>query len=66
MYALWSSIGRDKDPFIVVPAIPIERGDVFKKWTTSKIRKDILNAESKQLLEVKSNVLISRAGSVYF
>ena len=50
MYALWSSIGMDKDPFIVVPAIP--SGDQFKHWTNTKIRKEILNAESKQLLEV--------------
>ena len=50
MYALWSSIGRDKDPFIVVPSIP--PADSYKSWTPTRIRREILNAESKQLQEV--------------
>ena len=50
MYALWSSIGTDRDPFIVVPALPM--GQEFRHWTNTKIRREILNAETKQLTEV--------------
>ena len=60
MYALWSSIGRDRDPFIVVPAIPRKKEHNGKDWTDAKIRREILNAETKQLSEVGSDVYLGR------
>ena len=47
MYALWVSLERSVDPFLLVPAIPIL--EEFKHWTKPRIRKEILEAENWSL-----------------
>eukprot|EP00092_Neocalanus_flemingeri_P000078 GFUD01000080.1.p1 GENE.GFUD01000080.1~~GFUD01000080.1.p1 ORF type:complete len:1171 (-),score=266.56 GFUD01000080.1:163-3675(-) len=48
MYALWCSMERRQDPFTIVPGIPIKEN--FKNiWTKSKIRSEILEAETGDL-----------------
>jgi len=48
MYAMWVSMGRSRDPFLIVPGIPLK--DEFKAaWTNKKIRKDILQSENYAL-----------------
>ena len=50
MYALWCSMERRQDPFTIIPGIPIK--DNFKDWTKSRIRSEILEAETGDLLHV--------------
>ena len=47
MYALWCSMERPQDPFTIIPGIPIS--EKFKHWTKSKIRSEILEAETSDL-----------------
>jgi len=47
MYALWCSMERSQDPFTIIPGIPIS--EKFKHWTKSKIRLEILEAETSDL-----------------
>jgi len=50
MYALWTSLEHEQDPFTVVPGIPVKES--FKeKWTNSRIRREILDAETGSLLD---------------
>ena len=49
MYALWTSLGKDRDPFHVIPAIPIKKE--YSEWTKTKIRREILEAETADLME---------------
>ena len=51
MYAMWSSLSREKDPFTVIPAIPILE-EYKDKWPKSRIRKEIFAAESSDLMQV--------------
>ena len=53
MYALWTSMGKDRDPFHVIPAIPIKKE--YSEWTKNKIRREILEAETADLMEESSN-----------
>jgi len=52
MYAMWVSMSRSKDPFLIVPGIPI-REKCAKAWTKMKIRKEILKAENYALNQNK-------------
>lgn len=53
MYAMWSSLGREKDPFVVLPAFPIKEG--FKdRWSKSRIRKEIFDAETGDIMQVET------------
>lgn len=53
MYAMWSSLGREKDPFVVFPAFPIKEG--FKdRWSKSRIRKEIFDAETGDIMQVET------------
>ena len=53
MYAMWSSLGKEKDPFVVIPAFPIKEG--FKdRWPKSRIRKEIFDAETGDIMQVKT------------
>ena len=48
MYAMWVSMGRSRDPFLIIPGIPLK--ERFKEtWTNKKIRKDILQSENYAL-----------------
>lgn len=47
MYAMWVSLGRSSDPFLVKPGVPVK--DDFKCWTAKKIRKEILKSENCEL-----------------
>jgi len=49
MYALWCSMERRQDPFTIIPGIPIK--EEFKGWTKSRIRSEILEAETGDLLK---------------
>jgi len=48
MYAMWVSMSRSKDPFVIIPGIPIKE-EFEKVWTKMKIRKDILKSENYAL-----------------
>ena len=51
MYAMWSSLGKEKDPFVIFPAFPIKEG--FKdRWPKSRIRKEIFDAETGDIMQV--------------
>lgn len=52
MYAMWTSLTKDKDPFLVVPAFPVLH-QFQEAWPHSRIRKEIFEAESADLMEVK-------------
>ena len=55
MYALWTSLEHEQDPFTVVPGIPVKES--FKeKWPNSRIRREILDAETGSLLDVSKNL----------
>eukprot|EP00092_Neocalanus_flemingeri_P013687 GFUD01014760.1.p1 GENE.GFUD01014760.1~~GFUD01014760.1.p1 ORF type:complete len:1163 (-),score=280.67 GFUD01014760.1:114-3602(-) len=50
MYALWTSLEHEQDPFTVIPGIPVKES--FKeKWPNSRIRREILDAETGSLLD---------------
>jgi len=52
MYAMWVSLGRSRDPFLIIPGIPLK--EEFKgTWTNKKIRRDILKSENCALNQVK-------------
>ena len=51
MYAMWISMERSKDPFLIVPGIPLKE-EFKEKWTNKKIRKDILKSENFTLNQV--------------
>ena len=51
MYAMFLSLGRERDPFLVVPCIPLK--EKYKKlWPNARIRKEILCSENKTLSQV--------------
>ena len=51
MYAMWSSLGKEKDPFVIIPAFPIK--DEFKdSWSKTRIRKEIFDAETGDIMQV--------------
>merc|ERR1719474_1562899 len=53
MYAMWVSMARSKDPFVIVPGIPLK--EKFENtWTRKKIRKEILKAENYTLTKNKA------------
>ena len=55
---MWSSLGKEKDPFVIIPAFPIK--DEFKdKWPKSRIRKEIFNAETGDIMQVKNHYMSS-------
>ena len=52
MYAMFLSLGRERDPFLVVPCIPLK--EKYKKaWSDTRIRKEILCSENKTLSQVR-------------
>ena len=51
MYAMFVSLGRERDPFMVVPCIPLKK-EYTKTWSNSRIRKEILCSENKTLCQV--------------
>ena len=51
MYAMWSCLGKEKDPFVVIPAFPIK--EEFKdKWSKKRIRNEIFDAETGDIMQV--------------
>jgi len=51
MYALWCSMEHRQDPFTIIPGIPVKED--FKNWTKSRIRSQILEAETGDLYDNK-------------
>ena len=49
MYAMWSSLTMEKDPFLVLPAFPV-LPHFSASWPKSRIRKQIFEAESADLM----------------
>ena len=37
MYAMWVSMGRSRDPFMIVPGIPLKE-EFRQKWSRKRIR----------------------------
>ena len=48
---MWSCLGKEKDPFVVIPAFPIK--EEFKdKWSKKRIRNEIFDAETGDIMQV--------------
>ena len=52
MYAMWSCLGKEKDPFVVIPAFPIKE-EYKDRWSITRIRKEIFDAETGDIMQVK-------------
>ena len=52
MYAMWVSLGRARDPFIIVPGIPVNQ-KYRDKWPDGRIRREILQADNQALNKVR-------------
>ena len=48
MYAMWVSMGRSRDPFIIVPGIPLKE-EFQQKWSRKRIR-EVGNTQLSHLL----------------
>ena len=51
MYAMWVSLGRSRDPFLIVPGIPVNR-KYRDSWSHRRIRREILQADNQTLNKV--------------
>lgn len=51
MYAMWVSLGRSRDPFLIVPGIPIN-SKYRDAWSHRRIRREILQADNQTLNKV--------------
>ena len=56
MYTMLLSLGRTRDPFIVLPCIPVPE-ELRTKWPNSRIRREILYSENKTLSQVRREVV---------
>lgn len=54
MYAMWSCLGKEKDPFVVIPAFPIKE-EYKERWSKSRIRKEIFDAETGDIMQVETS-----------
>ena len=52
MYTMWISLGRERDPFIVLPCLPLP-DKLRAQWPNTRIRKEILFASNKTLKQVE-------------
>ena len=57
MYTMFISLGRKRDPFLVVPCIPL-LDHLKQKWPNSRIRKEILCSENKTLNQVGDGFIL--------
>ena len=55
MYAMWVSLGRSRDPFLIVPGIPIN-SKYRDVWSHRRIRREILQADNQTLNKVHMSV----------
>ena len=62
MYAMFVSLGRERDPFIVVPGLPLKK-EYRAKWPNTRIRKEILYSENKIVSQVCLSHLSPGSGS---
>ena len=51
MYSMWVSLGRSRDPFLIVPGIPVNR-KYRDSWSHRRIRREILQADNQTLNKV--------------
>ena len=60
MYTVFISLGRRRDPFTVLPCIPLSN-QLKAKWPNSRIRKEILCSENKTLNQVGEKIIYSQS-----
>ena len=57
MYAMWVSLGRSRDPFLIVPGIPVNR-KYRDSWSHRRIRREILQADNQTLNKVRQFIIL--------
>ena len=60
MYAMWVSLGRSRDPFLIVPGIPVNR-KYRDSWSHRRIRREILQADNQTLNKVRQFIILEDA-----